>query len=67
LWCGLGGPGAIYGVLSERAGSCYAVWGLEAIEFRYVDDRGKEKMIRIGTNVADGLDSALTAARSEYH
>lgn len=43
---------------------CYEVWGLEAIGVRYVDDPGTERMIRIGTDDADGLDAALKAARS---
>ncbi len=57
---GLGGPGAIYGLLSDRRGWCYEVWGLDAIEVHYRDDLGREQIIRIGTDDADGLDAALT-------
>ena len=52
--------GLIYGLLSDQRGWCYEVWALDAIEVHYRNDRGREQMIRIGTNDADGLDDALT-------
>ena len=60
-WYGLGGPGLIYGLFSDRGGWCYEVWGLDAVEVRYRNDRGRERMIRIGTDDADGLDAAIAA------
>lgn len=57
-WMGLG-------IRAIPGGMLYAVWGLDAVEIRYRDKKkNRDRMFRIGTDDAEGLDAAITAARS---
>ncbi len=41
----------------------YSVWGVDAIEVTYTDDRGEEAALRVGTDDVKGLLAAIEANR----
>ncbi len=58
-WYGLG-------IRLYPGGWLYAVWGLDAVEVCYDDPRrGRRRKFRIGTDDAEGLNSALTDALAD--
>ncbi|MEM9202324.1 MAG: hypothetical protein AAGC53_11710 [Actinomycetota bacterium] len=56
-----------WGIRRIPGGWMYSVWGLDAVEILYRDPKkGRDVLFRVGTNDAEGLADAITAARSNH-